>query len=58
MKTAMDTVKDNFDGKLDVLINNAFPTTLSISEDRRMEAEGDAIEEQWDVKMAIGLTAP
>ncbi|EAT80815.2 hypothetical protein SNOG_11771 [Parastagonospora nodorum SN15] len=58
IKTAVNTVKENFDGKLDLLINNAFPTTLSMSEDRRMEAEGDAIEQEWDVKIAIGLTAP
>jgi NAD(P)-dependent dehydrogenase (short-subunit alcohol dehydrogenase family) len=58
IKSAFNVVKEEFGGKLDVLINNAFPTTLSISEDRRMEAEGDAIEQEWDVKIAIGLTAP
>lgn len=58
IKSAVNTVKEKFGGKLDVLINNAFPTTLTMSDDRRMEAEGDAIEEEWDVKIAIGLTAP
>tara|TARA_R110002003_G_scaffold27_2_gene1353 strand:+ start:1614 stop:2447 length:834 start_codon:yes stop_codon:yes gene_type:complete len=58
IKSAFNTVKEKFDGKLDVLINNAFPTTLSLSEDRRMEAEGDAMEQEWDLKIAIGLTAP
>jgi NAD(P)-dependent dehydrogenase (short-subunit alcohol dehydrogenase family) len=58
IKSAVNTVKERFDGKLDVLINNAFPTTLALSEDRRMEAEGDAIEEEWDLKISIGLTAP
>lgn len=58
IKSAVDFVKEKFDGKLDVLINNAFPTDLTLSEDRRMESEGDAIEQEWDLKMAIGLTAP
>ena len=58
LKSAVDMVKQTFDGKLDVLINNAFPTTLSLSEDRRMEAEGEDIEQEWDLKIAIGLTAP
>jgi NAD(P)-dependent dehydrogenase (short-subunit alcohol dehydrogenase family) len=58
IKSAVETVKQKFDGKLDVLINNAFPTTLSLSKDREMEAEGDAIEQEWDLKIAIGLTAP
>ncbi|KAI9871879.1 MAG: hypothetical protein M1823_008323, partial [Watsoniomyces obsoletus] len=58
IRSAFETVKDKFDGKLDLLINNAFPTTLVLSEDRRMEAEGDAMEQEWDLKIAIGLTAP
>ncbi|RMZ66480.1 hypothetical protein GMOD_00001816 [Pyrenophora seminiperda CCB06] len=58
IKVAVDEVKQRFDGKLDVLINNAFPTDLIISEDRKMEAEGNEMEQEWDLKMAIGLTAP
>jgi NAD(P)-dependent dehydrogenase (short-subunit alcohol dehydrogenase family) len=58
IKSAVNTVREEFGGKLDVLINNAFPTTLTMSDDRRMEADGEAIEEEWDVKIAIGLTAP
>jgi NAD(P)-dependent dehydrogenase (short-subunit alcohol dehydrogenase family) len=58
IKAAFNIVKDQFDGSLDVLINNAFPTTLSLSEDRRMEADGEATEQEWDIKIAIGLTAP
>lgn len=58
IKSAVDVVAKRFDGKLDVLINNAFPTTLSLSKDRAMEAKGDDIEKEWDIKIAIGLTAP
>ncbi|KAH7392128.1 3-oxoacyl-reductase [Phaeosphaeria sp. MPI-PUGE-AT-0046c] len=58
IKSAVNFVKEKFEGKLDVLINNAFPTDLSLSEDRRMECENDAIEQEWDMKFAIGLTAP
>jgi NAD(P)-dependent dehydrogenase (short-subunit alcohol dehydrogenase family) len=58
LKSAVEQVKRKFGGKLDVLINNAFPTDLSISEDRAMEAEGEDMEKEWDLKVAIGLTAP
>jgi NAD(P)-dependent dehydrogenase (short-subunit alcohol dehydrogenase family) len=58
IKAAVDAVKTTFEGQLDVLINNAFPTDLALSEDRRMEAEGTAMEDEWDAKIAIGLTAP
>ena len=58
IKSAVDVVKQKFNGELDVLINNAFPTTFALSEDRRMEAEGDSMETEWDIKIAIGLTAP
>lgn len=58
IKDAVRTVKETFDGKLDVLINNAFPTTLQIAGDRAMEGPGDDIEAEWDLKIAIGLTAP
>lgn len=58
IKSAVETVKKIFNGKLDVLINNAFPTTVTLSKDRKMEADGDGIEQEWDIKIAVGLTAP
>lgn len=58
IKDAVRTVKETFGGSLDVLINNAFPTTLQIAKDRAMEAGSDDIEAEWDLKIAIGLTAP
>ncbi|KAK1915961.1 hypothetical protein P3342_003776 [Pyrenophora teres f. teres] len=58
IKAAVEEVRQRFDGKLDLLVNNAFPTDLVVSEDRKMEAEGDEMEQEWDLKIAIGLTAP
>ncbi|KAF2125714.1 short-chain dehydrogenase/reductase-like protein SDR [Dothidotthia symphoricarpi CBS 119687] len=58
IRSAVDTVTKTFDGKLDVLINNAFPTAIALSHDRAMEAKDDDIEKEWDLQIAIGLTAP
>ncbi|OAL52845.1 3-oxoacyl-reductase [Pyrenochaeta sp. DS3sAY3a] len=58
IRAAVDLVREKYDETLDVLINNAFPTDLVISQDRKMEAEGEDIEAEWDKKIAIGLTAP
>jgi len=58
IKSAVEFANKSYGGTLDLLINNAFPTDFALSEDRRMEAGGDAIEEEWDTKIAIGLTAP
>ncbi|KZV98780.1 3-oxoacyl-reductase [Exidia glandulosa HHB12029] len=47
-----------FDSKLDVLINNAFPTPHVWADGRTMEDPDADIEAQWDTKLAVGLTAP
>ncbi|KAH7064698.1 hypothetical protein B0J12DRAFT_561705 [Macrophomina phaseolina] len=47
-----------FHGRLDVLVNNAFATPHVWSAERRMDDEDDAIEREWDTKIAVGLTAP
>jgi NAD(P)-dependent dehydrogenase (short-subunit alcohol dehydrogenase family) len=58
LKAAVDEVKQMFGGKLDVLIHNAFPTDMAIADDKKMEAEDEDVETEWDLKVAIGLTAP
>jgi NAD(P)-dependent dehydrogenase (short-subunit alcohol dehydrogenase family) len=55
-------VRDFYDGRLDVLINNAFATPHTWSSDRGMAddeaTEDDAVMHEWDDKIAVGLTAP
>jgi NAD(P)-dependent dehydrogenase (short-subunit alcohol dehydrogenase family) len=47
-----------FGSKLHLLINNAFATPHTWADDKTMENEDVDIEEQWDKKIAVGLTAP
>ncbi|KAF2713060.1 3-oxoacyl-reductase [Pleomassaria siparia CBS 279.74] len=47
-----------FKGRLDVLVNNAFATPHIWSDGRAMDDESEDIMEQWDTKIAVGLTAP
>ncbi|PSN67707.1 NAD(P)-binding protein [Corynespora cassiicola Philippines] len=52
-----------FGGRLDVLVNNAFATPHTWRDGRGMEDGADEgaaeeIMEQWDEKIAVGLTAP
>lgn len=48
-----------FDGKLDVLVNNAMVTPHIWANDQAMDdGDEDAIMKQWDDKIAVGLTAP
>ena len=58
LKTAVEQVSQLFTNSLDVLINNAFPTTLHLADDKRIESSDNSIEDEWDLKLAIGLTAP
>ncbi|KAL1311762.1 hypothetical protein AAFC00_001849 [Neodothiora populina] len=66
IKKMVSEVHEFFDGKLDVLVNNAFPTPHTWADDKRMEDGVDADNEedessimaQWDRKIAVGLTAP
>jgi NAD(P)-dependent dehydrogenase (short-subunit alcohol dehydrogenase family) len=58
LKAAVEQVKEKFGGKLDLLVNSAFPTDMDVAGDKKMEADGEDIETEWDLKIAIGLTAP
>jgi NAD(P)-dependent dehydrogenase (short-subunit alcohol dehydrogenase family) len=58
IKSSVEDLRKTFDGKLDVLINNAFATPHVWVKDRTMEDESDEIMDEWDKKIAVGLTAP
>ncbi|KAL1600458.1 hypothetical protein SLS60_006844 [Paraconiothyrium brasiliense] len=57
IKSIVDDVKGVFDGELDVLINNAMATE-GVGAGKPMEDDSDGIMEDWDTKIAVGLTAP
>lgn len=57
IKSTIDDVKSLFDGKLDVLINNAM-STEGVGAGKPMEEDSDEIMDDWDTKIAVGLTAP
>ncbi|KAH7135555.1 short-chain dehydrogenase/reductase-like protein SDR [Dendryphion nanum] len=58
IKEKMKLVEQEFQGKLDVLVNNAFPTPHIWSDDKAMDDSNETIMEEWDTKIAVGLTAP
>ncbi|EPS41917.1 hypothetical protein H072_4127 [Dactylellina haptotyla CBS 200.50] len=47
-----------FNGRLDVLINNAFATPHVWSDGASMASQEVDIMAEWDLKLAVGLTAP
>jgi NAD(P)-dependent dehydrogenase (short-subunit alcohol dehydrogenase family) len=57
VRATVEDVKSTFDGKLDVLINNAM-STEGVGAGRPMEDDSDDIMNDWDTKIAVGLTAP
>jgi NAD(P)-dependent dehydrogenase (short-subunit alcohol dehydrogenase family) len=58
IKEVIDDVRKLFGGQLDVLINNAFATPHIWSNGKAVEDDSDTIMEEWDTKIAVGLTAP
>jgi NAD(P)-dependent dehydrogenase (short-subunit alcohol dehydrogenase family) len=47
-----------FDGKLDILINNAMGMPHTLPNDRHMDDFSEAMMEEWDTEVAVSLTAP
>ncbi|KAH0275271.1 NAD(P)-binding protein, partial [Aureobasidium melanogenum] len=60
IKTVVREVNEFFDGNLHALINNAFATPHTWKDGKGMEDDlsTDEIMDQWDLKIAVGLTAP
>ncbi|CAD0111123.1 unnamed protein product [Aureobasidium uvarum] len=60
IKTVIREVNDFFGGRITCLVNNAFATPHIWRDDKGMEDDlsSDEIMDQWDVKIAVGLTAP
>lgn len=59
INTAVNEASVFFNGTLDVLINNAMATPHIWRDGHGMEdSDDDSIMQQWDEKLAVGLTAP
>ncbi|EWC43846.1 hypothetical protein DRE_07290 [Drechslerella stenobrocha 248] len=55
---AVDSARDFFAGRIDVLIHNAFPTPHLWADGATMTSTDTDILADWDRKLAVGLTAP
>ncbi|KAF3927810.1 hypothetical protein ABW20_dc0101670 [Dactylellina cionopaga] len=55
---AVSSARDFFNGRIDVLIHNAFPTPHIWSNGAAMDSQEVDIMAEWDRKLAVGLTAP
>jgi NAD(P)-dependent dehydrogenase (short-subunit alcohol dehydrogenase family) len=60
IRTVVSEVDSFFDGELHALVNNAFATPHTWKDEKGMEDDllSDDIMNQWDDKIAVGLTAP
>jgi NAD(P)-dependent dehydrogenase (short-subunit alcohol dehydrogenase family) len=60
IKTLVGEVDEFFEGRLHALVNNAFATPHTWNDEKGMEDDlsSDEIMDQWDAKIAVGLTAP
>ncbi|KAK6342329.1 hypothetical protein TWF718_007732 [Orbilia javanica] len=58
VQSAVASAAEYFSGRIDVLINNAFPTPHIWSGGASMDSTEVDIMSEWDRKIAVGLTAP
>ncbi|KAK6355593.1 hypothetical protein TWF696_004692 [Orbilia brochopaga] len=58
LAAAVESANDFFDGRIDVLIHNAFPTPHIWANGASMDSQNVDIIADWDQKLAVGLTAP
>ncbi|KAF3272412.1 hypothetical protein TWF970_010039 [Orbilia oligospora] len=58
ISTAITDATEYFQGKVDVLINNAFATPHVWSGNASMDSTDVDIMSEWDHKLSVGLTAP
>jgi NAD(P)-dependent dehydrogenase (short-subunit alcohol dehydrogenase family) len=60
IKALVGEVDEFFEGRLHALVNNAFATPHTWNDEKKMEDDlsSDEIMDQWDAKIAVGLTAP
>ncbi|KAK9896514.1 3-oxoacyl-reductase [Cystobasidium minutum MCA 4210] len=56
--SSIQEISKAFDNRLDLLVNNAFATPHTWNDGKSMDDLDADIEEQWDLKLAVGLTAP
>lgn len=60
IKSVIPKIEGFFDGKMDVLINNAMVTPHVWNDGATMydDPDDESVMEQWDAKLAVGLSAP
>ncbi|KAJ6256446.1 hypothetical protein Dda_8947 [Drechslerella dactyloides] len=58
LAAAVSSAQAFFDGRIDVLIHNAFPTPHTWPDGASMDSQDVDILADWDRKLAVGLTAP
>ncbi|KAK4985394.1 hypothetical protein LTR50_006010 [Elasticomyces elasticus] len=58
IREVVGRVGEFFGGRLDVLINNAMALPHTWSGSKQISDASATVEEEWDAKLAVGLTAP
>ncbi|KAK5003268.1 hypothetical protein LTR28_010375 [Elasticomyces elasticus] len=58
IREVVGRVGEFFGGRLDVLINNAMALPHTWSDSKQISDASATVEEEWDAKLAVGITAP